>query len=97
MTEIKGALTSVADIWLDPTLVDIDCGAREEICGGCKGLFAQDRRLLQIFGWGSCRFGIFGSGSMSVEEVHDPDWIPGVGMTYGRLWLHRYPVDGKDK
>ena len=62
LTEIEGALTAVADIWLGATSDGVGCGVRAEICGGGKGLLAQDRCLLQIFGQIPCRFGIFWSG-----------------------------------
>ena len=69
LTETVGSPTYVADIWLGITLVDTDCGAGAESSGSGKGLLARDRRLLDILGRCPCRFGIFGSGSTSVEDV----------------------------
>ena len=80
--DIKRAPTSVVDIWLDITSVGINCGTGAEICGS-KGLLAQDRRLLHIFGRGACWFGIFGSGLTSVGDVDSPNSSPGVHMPCG--------------
>ena len=33
---------------------------------------SQERRLLEKFGQGPCRFRIFGLGSMSVDDVYAP-------------------------
>ena len=96
LTKIEGSLTAVADIWSRPTSVGIDCGAGAESCGVRKILLTHDQRLLQIFGRGLCRFGIFGLGSMSVEDIDEPDRIPGAGMPCGRLDMRRKPVDGAD-
>ena len=68
-----GALTSVADIWLELMSVEIDCGAKAESYGGRKRLFSWDQCLLEIFGQGPCQFGIFCSGMKSVEGVDAPD------------------------
>ena len=85
LTEIKVVPTSVADIFLEITSVGIDCGAGAEICGSAKRLLAQDRRLLEIFGQGPCRFGIFGSVLTSVEDVDAPGLITGddIPCVYG--------------
>ena len=86
LTDTVGSPTSVADIWSGLTSVGIDCGSGAESYGGGEGLLARDRRLWQIFGWGSCRFGIFGSGSTSVGDVNAPDRIPGEDMPCGYIW-----------
>ena len=52
--------------------------------------------MLEIFDQVPCWFRILGLGSMSVEDIDVPDQSPGAGITYGRLTLHRDPVDGKD-
>ena len=80
MTEIKGDMASAEDIWSGITSVGVDFGAGAESCIGGKGLLVQDRRMLQIFGWVPCRFGIFGSISTSFEDVDAPDWSPGEDM-----------------
>ena len=72
LTRIKGSPASIEDIRSLLTLVDIDCGAGAESCGVRKILLTHDQRLLQIFGRGLCWFGIFGLGSMSVEDVYAP-------------------------
>ena len=41
---------------------------------------AQDRRLLQKFGWGLCRFRVFGLGLMSVENIDASIEVPGRDM-----------------
>ena len=48
-----------------------------------KRLLAQDRHLLEIFGQGPCRFGIFGSWSKSVEDVDALIKVPGEDMPCG--------------
>ena len=74
--DIVGALDSVADIWSGITSFGIDSGAGAESCGGGKRLLAQDRHLLEIFGRGPCRFGVFGLGSTSVEDVNATERSP---------------------
>ena len=49
--------------------------------------------MLQIFGWGPCRLGVFGLVSMSAEHVNTHDQSPGGGHA---LWLRRDPVDDVD-
>ena len=56
-----GSPISVADISSGITSVEIDCGAGSESCGGGKRLLAWEKIMLEIFGWGPCWFGIFGS------------------------------------
>ena len=46
LTRINISLKSMEDIQLGLTSVDIDCGARVEICGGGRGLLTLDRRQL---------------------------------------------------
>ena len=70
-------------------LVGNNSGAGAESCVDRKGLLYWGRCLLQIFGWGICRFGIFGLVSMSVEDIDSQDWSPGAGMYFGRLGLSR--------
>ena len=48
--------------------------------------------MLQKFGQAPCRFGIFGSGSMLVEDIDTPDQSTGMGTTSGRLRLLREMV-----
>ena len=60
LTSIKGALTSVEDIWLGLISVEIYCGARADICGGWRGLLAQDRFQLTDIWSGSMSFWDFG-------------------------------------
>ena len=93
LTEIKGSPTYVAGIWSGPTWVGIDCGNGEESCSGGKVLLDQDRLLLQIFGWIPCRFRIFGSGFMSVENIDAPNKSPGEGMPFGSTGICRDLVD----
>ena len=45
--------------------------------------------MLEIFGWGPYRFGIFGTGLTSVENVDSPDQSPGIVHA---LRLYMYPV-----
>ena len=45
-------------------LVGNNSGAGAESCVDRKGLLDWGRCLLQIFGWATCRFGIFGTGLM---------------------------------
>ena len=54
-----------------------------ESYGGGKRSLDLERRLLDIFGLGLCRFGIFGSGLTSVEDVNDPDRSPRDDMPCG--------------
>ena len=42
-----------------------------------------DRRLLDKFGWGPCKFEIFGSGLTSVEDVDAPIGFLGEDMPCG--------------
>ena len=77
LTDVVGAPTYVVDIWTGITLVEIDCGAGAERSGGRKISLAQNRRLLEIFGQGPCRFGVFGLGLTSVEDIDAPNWSPG--------------------
>ena len=83
LMETVGSPTSVADIWSGITSVETDCRSGEDSCGGRKVLFARDRRLLEIFGQGPSRFGIFGSVSTSVEDVDDPIGLLGEYMPCG--------------
>ena len=87
LPNILGDATSVAGIWLGITLVDIYCSARAESCGSGKILFARHQRLIEIFGGGSCCFGIFGSGLTLVEGVNDFDWSPREYIPYGYLGI----------
>ena len=80
LSYIEGALEFVADIWLGIMLVEIDSGAGAESCKGRKILLAHDQHLLEIFGWVSYRFGIFGLGLTSVEYINAPDRSPGEEM-----------------
>ena len=82
-TDIEGAPAPVVDIWSGLTPVGIDCGTGAERCGCGKILLARDQRLLRVFGQGPSRFGIFGLGSTSVEDVNVPNWSPGVDMPCG--------------
>ena len=45
---------------------------------------------------GPCRFGIFGSVSISVEDIDVPDQSPGEGVPCGRLGLIRDLMDSKE-
>ena len=83
LTEIKGDLTSVANIWLMLTSVGIDFGARAERYGGRNRLLARDRRLLEIFFRGPCLFRIFGLVLTSVEDVDAPYRSTGEEMPCG--------------
>ena len=78
---------SVANIVFRLPSVGIDCGSRAKSCGGRKGSLSQDQHLLQIFGRGPYWFGIFGSGSTSVEEIDAPDCNPGEDITCGYLGI----------
>ena len=78
-----GSLTSIADIWLGITPVEIDCSARADSCGGRKRLLAWEQCLSEIFGWGPCQFGIFGMVLTSVEGVDAHDQSPGEDMPCG--------------
>ena len=48
--DIEGSMASSTDIWSGIKSVGIDFGAGGESCSSGKGLLAQDRRMLQIFG-----------------------------------------------
>ena len=85
--EIEGSPTSVADIWLVIMSVGIDSGSGTESCGGRKILLARDRRLLEIFGRCPCGFGIFGSGSTSVDDINAPYWSPREDMPCGYIGI----------
>ena len=52
--------------------------------------------MLHIFGWGTCPFVIFGSVSMSVEEIDALNQSTGVVVPCGRLMIHMWPVDRWD-
>ena len=80
--------------WRRLTSVGDNCGAVAYRCGGGKVLLSWGRCLLRIFGWSTCWFGIFGLGSMSVEDIYDPDRSPGVGMPCERLGIRRKTLKG---
>ena len=44
--------------------------------------------MLEIFGRGICWFIIFGSVLMSVEDVNNPNQIPGYDMPCGYIGSH---------
>ena len=83
LMETVGVPAYVAYIWSGLTLVETDSGARAESCGSGKGLLDWDRCLLDKFGRGPRLFGIFGLGSMLVEEVNALIGVPGEDMPCG--------------
>ena len=86
LMEIKGSPTSVAYIWSRITLVGFDFSAGEESCVGSNILLARDRHMLKIFVRVPCRFGIFCSGSTSVEDVDAPGRSPWENMPCDYVW-----------
>ena len=90
-----GGPSYVEDICLGIALVDTDhvSEARAAAAGRdywpktnvCWIYLARDQRLLEKFGRGLCRFGIFGSGLTSVEEVDALIKFLGVDMPCGYL------------
>ena len=61
----------------------IHWGTRAKRCGGRKRIFNRDLYLLEIYGWGPCQCGIFGSGLTSFEDVDDLNRSPGEDMPCG--------------
>ena len=92
-TENVGAPTSVEDIWSGMASVETDHVARVGAATARKDYWpdtdvhwvylARDQRLLEKFGRGPCRFRIFGSGLISVEDVDSPIEVPGRDMPCG--------------
>ena len=69
-------------------MVGDNCGARaedSENCGDGKESLSWGQCMLWIFGWAACRFGIFGSVSISVEYIDALNWSPVVHMPSGSI------------
>ena len=92
LTDIVGAPASVEDIWSGLGLVGTNhgAGAGAAMTGRdylpeiniCWRYLDRNRRLLENFGQGPCRFRIFGSVSTSVENVDDSVEVPGRDMPW---------------
>ena len=89
--ETVGVPTYAEDIWLGLELVETDYGAGSGAAAAGRDYWpntnvfwiyvAQYQRMLEKFGRGLHWFGIFESGSTSVENVDALIQVPGVYMT----------------
>ena len=83
LMEIKGSLTE------EIMSVRIYCGTGVEKNGGREVLLAQGRNMLQMFGWGSCCFGIFGSESTPVGDIDALNWSHREDKTCGYTGIRK--------